>query len=331
MQQELINTSFEKFNALTVLIVGDVMIDAYMIGKAERISPEAPVPVIHVKEKENRLGGAANVALNIQALGAKPIICTVIGNDEAANTYKVLLQNKGMSTEGTLQSSSRKTTVKTRVIAQNQQIVRVDEEEISDINHEDEIKFIAHVSSIIKNHQPDVLIFEDYNKGVLTERVITAIITECNQNNIPVCVDPKKKNFLAYKNVTLFKPNLKELKEGLKCEPEQITLNEINTLHNKLKSLINHKISLITLSEKGIYINSKHTNEIYPAHLRNIADVSGAGDTVISVAALCIATDTPHAFMAQLANIAGGLVCEKVGVVPIDKQQLFDEAIRLIK
>lgn len=331
MQQELINTTFEKFNALTVLIVGDVMIDAYMLGKAERISPEAPVPVIQIKEKENRLGGAANVALNIQALGAKPIICSITGNDESAELFKLLLEKNGMTHEGIMVSENRKTTVKTRVIAQNQQIVRIDEEDSSDLIPEDEIKFINKVLSIINNKKPDVLIFEDYNKGILTEKVILEIITASNKNKIPVCVDPKKKNFLTYKHVTLFKPNLKELKEGLKSELENISYQEINVLHNKLQSELKHEISLITLSEKGIYINSKDVNTIYPAHIRNIADVSGAGDTVISVAALCLATDAPHDFMAQLANIAGGLVCEKVGVVPIDKQQLFDEAIRLIK
>ncbi len=319
---------FDAFDELNVLVVGDVMIDAYLWGGVERISPEAPVPVVSVANKEDRLGGAANVALNLAALGATPIICSVIGKDDKGSELMRLLNKEGLPTNGIVRSEGRVTTTKTRVISNNQQMLRVDEEIIDDLNNADETRLISSIKSILDTQEIHVIVFEDYNKGVLTETLIEAIIAMANEKKIPTAVDPKQKNFFSYRGVTLFKPNLKELKEGLNIELDT-NLEALNQSIEMLQEQVPHAISFITLSDAGVYINSDQTNTIIPAHIRNISDVSGAGDTVISVASLCLALGLPHQLMAALANLSGGLVCEKVGVVPIDKKQLLAEAIPL--
>jgi rfaE bifunctional protein kinase chain/domain len=320
---------FKSFNNLKVLVIGDVMIDSYTWGNVSRISPEAPVPVVSITKKENRLGGAANVALNIQALGATPILCSVIGNDSNGTLFLDLLKKQKLSTQGIIKDKQRITTVKTRIIAGNHQMLRVDEEIETDINNSTNQLLIKQIKNLIVKEKIDVIVFEDYDKGSITPSLIKEIVAFAKQKNIPTVVDPKKKNFLAYSDVTLFKPNLKELKEGLK-----IDFNHHNTAElDKTASLFikKQKINtlLITLSEKGIYTHSAKTKKIIPAHIRNISDVSGAGDTVVSVAALCLALNLNPILTATLANLAGGLVCEKVGVVPIDKKQLLGEALKL--
>jgi rfaE bifunctional protein kinase chain/domain len=314
-----------RFKDLTVLIVGDIMIDSYLWGNTERISPEAPVPIVEVSSKEHRMGGAANVALNIKALGAIPIICTFIGEDEMATVYRELLGKKGMTDEGVLVSSNRVTSQKTRIISHNQQIVRVDEEKVEPLNEIDEKKLIDSVISLINVKEPDVIIFEDYNKGVLTKEVIHQVLKEANKRNIPTSVDPKKENFFEFKNATLFKPNLKEFVEGLKLNDVPDSIDEWKTGIGRLREKLNQKYTFVTLSEKGVLIEENGEVTIFPAHIRNIADVSGAGDTVISVASLCLALGASAELLAQLANLAGGVVCEKAGVNPIDKELLINE------
>ena len=320
---------FEAFNKLKVLIVGDVMIDSYVWGNVERISPEAPVPVVSVAKKEMRPGGAANVAINIQSLGATPILCSVIGNDAGGEDFIKVIKKEGMVATGIMKSKSRTTTIKTRVIGNKHQLIRVDEETSHELSEKDTIAFIKIVSNTIKKYHPDVIIFEDYDKGVLNHDVIKAITTEANRKKIPVAVDPKKKNFAHYRNVDLFKPNLKELKEGLKIELDKINTN---TLKNSVKYFRDDngiKMLMVTLSEHGVFFSSNGQDKILPAHIRNISDVSGAGDTVISVAALCVALNLSAEITAALSNLAGGLVCEKVGVVPVNKEQLLNEAGQL--
>ena len=321
---------FNQFNDITALVIGDVMIDAYLWGRVDRISPEAPVPVVQVTNKENRLGGAANVALNVAALGARPIICAVAGKDANGEVLVELLQNRRMHTGGIVHSENRPTTVKTRVISSHQHIVRVDEESLKPLSSEEETYFIERITSLISNERPSVIIFEDYNKGVLTKRVIEEIIAIAKDQNIPTAVDPKKLNFFAYKGVTLFKPNLKELVDGLKMDIDKKDPASLESAVEKLEAILSNEVSLITLSEMGIYLKDKSGSRQIPAHFRNISDVSGAGDTVISVSALCLALKVENTTMAALANLAGGLVCEKVGVVPIDKELLFAEAQKLI-
>jgi rfaE bifunctional protein kinase chain/domain len=321
--------TFKSFNKINVLIIGDVMIDAYMWGNVNRISPEAPVPIVAINKKENRLGGAANVALNIQAMGANPILCSVIGDDDGAKTFLNLLKTQKLSSKGIFKSKNRITTIKTRVISNNHQMLRVDEEIESTIDVKEINSLSAEIKKLIASEKIHVIIFEDYDKGCINEDLINTVATFAKQKGIPTVVDPKKKNFMAYTGVTLFKPNLKELKEGLKIEFNHNNIKELEKVVDRFIKKQNIQTALITLSEKGVYTHSSKTKALVPAHIRNIADVSGAGDTVVSIAALCIAANLSPVQTATLANLAGGLVCEKVGVVPIDKKQLLEEALKL--
>ncbi len=330
VRKEHIREIFRSFNNLTALVIGDVMVDSYMWGNVSRISPEAPVPIVTVKQKEKRLGGAANVALNLQALGATPILCSVIGVDGDGQAFLDLLRQQRLSQKGILKSRERNTTVKTRVIGNNHQMIRVDEETEDDIAAYETDQLLHLITFILEHDKIDVIIFEDYNKGLITLRLIQKVVESARKRGIPVCVDPKKKNFLNYKGVTLFKPNMKELREGLKLDAADV--EDETELQKTISSFRNkQKIGtlLLTLSEKGICTNSRSVKEILPAHIRTIADVSGAGDTVISVAALCTALETNPILTASLANLAGGLVCEQVGVSPIDKEHLLKEALYL--
>ena len=330
MNQSEIYRIFKDFNSKTILVIGDVMIDAYLVGKVHRISPEAPVPIVSVTERENRLGGAANVALNIAALGAKAIMASVISDDDKANDFENILSKSNLSTSGILRSKNRVTTKKTRIISNYQQLLRVDEEETSDLNQEDSESFINHLNNLFVEEKIDAIILQDYNKGVITKPIIEFVVNKAKQLNIPVTADPKKKNFDAFDEVTLFKPNLKELTEGLNIDTKP-NLESLTKAFHVLVDNMNIKKALITLSEKGVFIANQNDQNIYPAHVRNIADVSGAGDTVIAVASLCLTTNCNDETMAKLSNLAGGLVCEKVGVVPIDKERLMEEAISFEK
>ena len=319
-------TLFQGFNYKKVLIVGDAMIDAYMWGEIKRISPEAPVPVVEVKKHENRLGGAANVALNLKALGANPILCSVIGTGERGVLFEKLMKESNLSTVGILSTNKRKTTIKTRVIAENKHQLRIDEEETSPILQADE--FLKITISLMDDI--DVVILQDYNKGVLTPEIIEGVISSANKKGIPTIVDPKKLNFNSYKNCTIFKPNLAEIKAGMKVDFDNNNIAEIEKATSELRKKLSAKGVLLTLSEKGICINSvkefKHTH----AFKRNIIDVSGAGDTVISVASLCLASNMDYTDLSILSTLAGGLVCEDVGVMPINKEKLLTKAIKQI-
>ena len=320
---------FASFNKLNVLIIGDVMIDNYLWGKVDRISPEAPVPIVSVQKKESRLGGAANVAINVQALGANPILCAVIGGDANGRAFLDLLQQMNMSSEGLFQSNDRPTTVKTRVIGNNHQMLRVDEEKEEDINASEKKQLINRVTAIINRKKIDVIIFEDYDKGLISKSLIDQVIKLARQKNIPVAADPKKRNFNLYRHIDLFKPNLKELRDGMKIDLEKNNIDELKSAVKKLSAEHDIKNTLVTLSDLGVLISNDSVEKIIPAHFRNITDVSGAGDTVISVAALCLASGADAVTMASLANLAGGLVCEKVGVVPVEKKSFLEEAKRL--
>jgi len=319
------NNIFEKFNSLNVLIIGDVMIDSYIWGKVDRISPEAPVPIVRVTKKEDRLGGAANVALNIQSLGAKPLICAIIGDDFDGENFVSLLKKQGLSDEGIIKIKDRQTTVKTRIIAHNQQIVRVDAETEDNLNDSDTNLVFEKIKQIISSYKIDAVIFEDYDKGLITENLISSTVKLAKSQGIITVVDPKKRNFNAYSGVDLFKPNLKELKEGLKIDLDPKNLAQVEQAVEILKKQLNAKSVMLTLSENGVYISSENGNELIKAHKRDIADVSGAGDTVIATAALCLAAGLNEIKTAEIANLAGGLVCEHVGVVPIDKGRLLKE------
>lgn len=305
------------------------MVDAYLWGNVNRISPEAPVPIVSCTKRENRLGGAANVGLNVLALGATPIICSIIGYDEKGEIYMDLMKENGLSTEGIFRDVSRTTTSKTRIISNDQQLLRVDQETTNDIACGLETELLQRIEGSMKNTKIDAVIFQDYNKGVLTTHIIENVVKLAQSYYIPVLVDPKKKNFFAYSNTTLFKPNFKEFIEGLGLD---ISKNDVDVLFKnaqKLHAEKNIQNILITLSEKGVFISSKDGYKTFPAEIRDIADVSGAGDTVISVAGVCMAAGLNAETTAMISNVAGGLVCEKVGVVPIDKDLLLEECIKL--
>lgn len=322
---------FKSFSSLQIGVIGDVMLDTYMWGNVDRISPEAPVPIVSLHKKEYRIGGAANVALNCRSLGAKVSILSVVGNDEDSLHLKKLLEEKEISTKFLLKSVDRVTTSKTRVISRNQQMMRLDKEITDDLNKKDEAALLEKVQSFISTAKPDVIIFEDYNKGVLTEKNIPQIIKICNKAGILTAVDPKRKNFFAFKHADIFKPNLKEVKEGLNLLFDEINQPILKKIHKQLAELLNHKISFITLSEKGVYYQEENNAQIISSHIRSIADVSGAGDTVIAVASMVYAVTKDLHLMAEVANIAGGLVCEEVGTVAINKEKLLKECELLLK
>jgi len=315
-------TLFQGFNNKKVLIVGDAMIDAYMWGEINRMSPEAAVPVVEVKKHENRLGGAANVALNLKALGATPILCSLVGTGNRGVLFKKLMKESNLSTAGILANSKRKTTIKTRVIAEKKHQLRIDEEENHPIIQAKE--FLKLTESLMANI--DVIILQDYNKGILTSEVIESVISAANKKGIPTIVDPKKQNFNSYKNCTIFKPNLIEIKNGLNIDFNADKVNEIKKATSKLREKLNADGILLTLSERGICVISKENFTHTPAFKRNIIDVSGAGDTVVSVASLCLASKMDYTQLSILSNLAGGIVCEEVGVVPINKDKLLTEA-----
>ena len=324
-----LKNTFDAFNSKKIIIVGDVMIDTYLNGSVSRISPEAPVPIVQFKSKEHRLGGAANVALNIKALGATPFICSVIGDDEDGKLFHSLLSDSALSSQGIVVDAERMTTVKTRVIGNNQQLLRLDSERTNPILTATQNALIQRIQTIALTEKVDAMIFEDYNKGVLTENVIRTLIDFANEHEIITTVDPKKENFFAYYNVTLFKPNLKELKEGVGLNFEMNDRSAFLDAVSILKERLNPTFTFITLSELGVYMNEGEENHFVPAHLRIIADVSGAGDTVISVATLCLTCGLSAKLVAEIANLAGGLVCEKIGVISVDKEQLMSEVLGL--
>ena len=329
MTKEAINKLFGDIDNLHVVVVGDVMLDKYWWGDVDRISPEAPVPVVTLKKRESRLGGAANVALNCRALGAKVTLASVVGDDADGKQLKEMAEQEGIDTTLVLLSNERITTTKTRVMSRSQHILRMDDEVRDELTVKEEHPFIDKLLKFLQMQKPDVVIFEDYNKGVLKENVIERTTRHCNELGAVTAVDPKKINFLSYKGVTIFKPNLKEVREGLNMQLSSVDKPSMDEVHSVLQKHLDHKITFVTLSEKGVYYGNINS-EIIPSHLRNIADVSGAGDTVIATAAIVYALSKDAGMMAQISNIAGGLVCEEVGVVPINKQRLMDESVRLL-
>lgn len=316
---------FEAIKSKKVLVIGDVMIDSYLYGKVNRISPEAPVPVINVTRREKRLGGAANVAMNIKALGATPIMCSVVGDDQDGQTFEELLVQADMPKNGIIKSQNRMTTIKHRILSSSQHLLRVDSEDTHPLSDLDRKALQAHVENLLA--EVDLVIFEDYDKGAITESLIQSVIAKASELGVPTVVDPKKANFLSYKGATLFKPNLKELKEGLGVEVNPSNVSSIKAAVDKLHETLHTKNYLITLSEHGVYYQNEESHGQQPAHLRSIADVSGAGDTVISIAGLALTLGLPLPFISELSNLGGGIVCESPGVVPIDKTRLMEEAI----
>jgi rfaE bifunctional protein kinase chain/domain len=321
--------TFKDFCRQKILIIGDVMIDSYLWGKVKRISPEAPVPVVSGIIEEKRLGGAANVALNIKAMGAVPILCSVIGDDERGQKFLELLGEENLSDIGIFMDPARVTTQKTRVISGTQHLLRVDEEIDTPLSPKTEKNLVEFVNTLLKEKTIDSIIFQDYDKGVVCRKGIKEIVKVANQEKIPVLVDPKRRNFMLYENSDLFKPNFKELVEGLKMDIDKNDLEAIAGITEEFRKMKSHGIILLTLSEMGVMVNNGSEYHHIAAEIRDISDVSGAGDTVISLAALCLAEKLSPVDIAALANLAGGQVCEKAGVVSVNRDQLLKEAMEI--
>ena len=315
----------KNFKGKRIAIIGDMMLDVYFWGDVKRISPEAPVPVLEVENEFYRFGGAANCALNISSLDgiAEPV--GVIGYDNYGTIFNSLLSEQKISHHGIIEDDNRPTTAKTRVIADSQHIVRIDKESKETINIKIQNKIIDYLKNIIKNL--DGIILQDYNKGVLSAKLINQVIELANKNKILVTVDPKFNNFYEYKNVTVFKPNRKEAEDilGMKIKAD----NDVTFAGNTLLKKLNAKYILLTLGEGGIAVFEKDKPEKrMPTKARKVADVSGAGDTVISTLTMALAAGANIYEASYLSNYAGGLVCEEVGIIPIDKDKLFNTVIQ---
>jgi rfaE bifunctional protein kinase chain/domain len=315
-----------KIENRDVLIVGDVMIDRYLRGSVSRISPESPVPEVLQKSTEDRLGGAANVALNVQALGSRPLLCSVIGDDADATKFLAQLEAHQLPNIGILSSSKRRTTVKTRILGNHQQMLRIDQEDVHDLDSEDETRLLQKLIDILDSEPVKVIILQDYNKGVLTATLIRQIIQEARKRGIFTAVDPKKDNFFAFEGVNLFKPNLKEVRESSPF-PISTELESLQKASDYLRERLSNQYTMLTLSEHGLFLDGGNGGKRYPTTPRNISDVSGAGDTVISIAAMALAAGLDLETVAKLSNLAGGQVCETPGVVPVNRTLLEKELL----
>lgn len=318
--------ALESCRSLRVLVIGDVMVDAYYIGAVKRVSPEAPVPVVDIQKRDRRLGGAGNVVLNLLALGARVDLASAVGSDEAGNALLEQLDQHGVGTAAVVQTPDRPTTVKTRIMSSGQQLLRVDEETTEPLSPALEDALLAALEPLLA--QADAVLFEDYDKGVLTERIIEFVVRRARELNVPTAVDPKFRQFHAYRGVGLFKPNVKELQEGLGRYVEPGDPASVEAAVEELMTRLQPECALVTLSEYGVHVHQPDRGIVHlrqAAHAREIADVSGAGDTVIAVATCLYALGVDAGEVARVANLAGGLVCENVGVVPIDARRLQRE------
>jgi rfaE bifunctional protein kinase chain/domain len=314
-----------SFGGKKIAVLGDMMLDGYYWGDVKRISPEAPVPILEIENEFFRFGGAANCALNLLKLGAEPIPIGIIGYDNNGSIFKSLLQENGIEDEGIITDEERPTTTKTRVIANSQHVVRIDKESKSYLDKNTEDKILNYLKDKIS--ELDGLILQDYNKGVLTPSLIKNIIELANKNDILITVDPKFDNFFAYKNVTVFKPNRKETENvfGIRIRSEEEILSAGKNLLEKLNS----KYILLTLGEGGLAVFSKEEKiRRMPTKARKVADVSGAGDTVISTLTLAMSAGADIYEACYLSNYAAGIVCGEVGIVPIEKDVLFDTILK---
>jgi D-glycero-beta-D-manno-heptose-7-phosphate kinase len=318
-----VNQIFEKFQKMRVVVIGDSMVDVYLWGKVERVSPEAPIPIVSVTKRESRLGGAANVSLNLQSLGATPVLFSVVGDDDKGRKFRKMIEARNLPGHGIFVDPERITTVKSRIIGMGQHIARVDEESTEMIHPDLEQKLVEGITLELESGNIDVIIFVDYDKGVITPSLFETVRKIAAEKNIPVAADPKQKNFRHYHDIDLFKPNFKEFVEGTGARIAKGDIEALRKAAFHLKEDKNFKLIFVTLSEMGVFISNGIQEQYYPAVIRHIADVSGAGDSVISVACLGMAAKIPVNTMAMMANIAGGLVCELPGVVPVEKERLM--------
>ncbi len=327
LNPDRLRSLFGAFTGKRIAVVGDLMLDRYYWGSVARISPEAPVPVVEVESESTRLGGAANVANNVASLGGIPIMVGVIGNDEAGKAFQALARDGGFPLEGVLVDPARPTTVKTRVIAHHQHVVRVDKEVKENVGEHIQEK----VLDILRRHigSLDAIIIEDYNKGVIVKNLIRELVEIALRSRKAITVDPKFNNFFEYKRVTVFKPNRKETEEalGVRLHDQQSVEQAGRTLIERLEP----ESVLLTLGENGMSLFERGGEATHvPTAARQIADVSGAGDTVISTLTMALAAGASIKEASSLANFAGGVVCGEAGIVPIDRDLLLQTVLKSI-
>ncbi|MCC5920221.1 MAG: PfkB family carbohydrate kinase [Cyclobacteriaceae bacterium] len=327
MTKRKISDIFQSFQRCKVLVIGDVMLDSYVFGKADRISPEAPVPVVSVREREKRVGGAANVVLNLTALGAESKLLSVVGDDEPGREFIETLIKHRIERDGVIQSRYRRTTVKERIFSGSTNMLRVDSEDVMPLNDLEEKSILTLFENQIK--WADIVLIQDFDKGCITPTLIEKIKNLCKKHKILLAVDPKKRNFKSYEGVDLFKPNKQELIDGMHINVIYDNMETIMQAARRLQEEMKIGRLLVTLSERGMLGISKEDEFSVPAHVRSIADVSGASDAVISVALLATATKLSLKETLYLSNVAGGLICEHPGVVTLNKAVLMHEAARL--
>ncbi|MDR1474075.1 MAG: D-glycero-beta-D-manno-heptose-7-phosphate kinase [Endomicrobium sp.] len=308
------------FKKQTILVVGDTMVDKFIWGKVKRISPEAPVPVVEVNKETEVLGGAANVASNITALDARAFIVSAIGEDTTGKTLIEMLSEKNISSEYLVCSLHRPTIIKTRIIAASQQVVRVDKEIRGTFEKSTELKIIKN----IENAMPKVnaVIISDYGKGVIGPSVLKKTISLARKYKIPVTVDPKTDHFKKYKKITTMTPNEKEAIEGMEAKNIK-TDEDIEGLGKKILKTLNSESVVITRGEKGMTLiepNNKITN--IPTRAKEVYDVTGAGDTVISTMTLALAAKADLLSAAEIANFAAGIVVGKIGTATTNAKEL---------
>ncbi|MDW8237288.1 MAG: PfkB family carbohydrate kinase [Aquificaceae bacterium] len=296
--------ALEAFKSLRVFVIGDVMLDRYIFGKVERISPEAPVPILEVISEDFRLGGAGNVALNLRKLGASVTLFGAIGNDEAGFKIKELLnQNQILSF---ITTDQRRTTQKLRAVSVSQQLLRLDYEDIMPLSD----LALKELENALLNWEGDGIVISDYYKGVISDKVMAL----AKQRNLPIVVDPRPKNAHLYKGVSLMTPNEKEAKSIF-------NISDLENLGWKIKQELNLKALMITLGPNGIALFEKDFR-LFPARARQVFDVSGAGDTVCAVASLCLFLNESLSLACELANLAAGIVVGKLGTYAISAQEL---------
>jgi rfaE bifunctional protein kinase chain/domain len=325
--QSRLQSLFAALAGKRVAVVGDLMLDRYYWGSVARISPEAPVPVVEVESESTRLGGAANVANNIASLGGTPLVVGVVGQDEAGRGLMSIVAENGFPNDGILVDPTRPTTVKTRVIAHHQHVVRVDKEVKQEISEEIQ----GRILDVLRRNASslDAIIIEDYNKGVVVKRLIHEIVGFAKQNQLVITVDPKFNNFFEYKQVTVFKPNKTETEEAL-----GVQLDDPAGVERAGRALLDRlKVEnvLLTLGERGMALfEDRGPTTHVPTAARKVADVSGAGDTVISTLTMALAAGANIREASMLANFAGGIVCGEVGIVPIDADVLRQTVLETV-
>lgn len=323
MTKKQLEHLFRSFENKHIAVIGDVMLDKYIFGKVERISPEAPVPVIDVSSQSYRLGGAANVATNLSSLGATAMLFGVIGDDDDGALLASQLSKELLSADFLVTEHTRPTTTKTRVIAQNHHIVRIDSETRKPVSSSTEQTILALLSEHL--HTLDAIIFEDYNKGLLTPSLIKKVISLAKKHDIPITVDPKKDNFFEYKHATVFKPNLKEISDALGrrfANSDSDAALACQMLQKKIKA----QNIVLTRSEKGMTVFNGKAEHI-PSMALEVADVSGAGDTVIAALTVSLTAGLDITTAAKVANLAAGIVCGEVGAVAVNKHKLFSACL----